>query len=711
MEIRPPRALAAALAAMLLLLAAVPGLAQQAPAAPAQGQPPAQVQELLRLLEDPGVQGWMREQRQQAREQPADEVSREIELGRGFIAERIAQARRHVAGVLEASADLPAARDRLASRVGPELRELGGLLTLVLFVAFLGAGWGLEWIFWRASRALRKHIIASSAETPVERMRIVGLRFLFGLGWVAAFAAGSIGSFLVFPWPPVLREIVLTYLQVFIVVRLVLVLGRFLLAPGAPRFRLLPMGDAAAAYWHAWTAAIVGWFAFARLTIGLMVSLGIGQRVIGAAVAVMALAWLAVALAAILRRPPRHEGGAPPSRTLSAALAAYLVLLWLCLLGGAITLFWVGFIALCTPFMLRFVRDAVAGLLHSDAAQRRDGPGSLLELCLERGLRAIVILAAIWLLAGTLGIDLASIAARETVATRLMAGALKAGIILLAADFLWHLLKVVIEGRIAASAAGPELDEDEQRRRARVRTLLPILRNILAIVLAAMTAMMALSQLGVEIGPLIAGAGVIGVAIGFGAQTLVRDVISGIFYLIDDAFRVGEYIQSSNYKGTVESFSLRSVKLRHHRGPLYTVPFGSLGAIQNMSRDWVIDKTTISVTYDSDLELAKKLIKQVGRDLAADPEFRPNIIETLKMQGVENLGDFAIELRLKMKTRPGEQFSIRRRAFALIKKSFDANGIRFAYPTVQIAGGADQGAAAAAAKQALDMAREGKAAG
>ncbi|MBM3628854.1 MAG: mechanosensitive ion channel family protein, partial [Alphaproteobacteria bacterium] len=689
---------------------------------PAQAQPPAQVQELLRLLEDPGVQSWMREQRTRSAEaQPqASEVAKELELGRGFVAERIAQARRHVAGVLDASEDLPAERDRLAARVGPELRGLGALLTLALFVAFLGAGWGLEWIFWRASRGLagvldasedlpaerdrlaarvgpelrglgalltlalfvaflgagwglewifwrasrglRKHIIASSAETTAERVRIVGMRFAFGLAWVAAFAAGSIGSFLVFPWPPLLREIVLTYLQVFLVafglawvaafaagsigsflvfpwppllreivltylqvflvVRLVLVLGRFVLAPGAPRFRLVPMGDAAAAYWHAWIAAIVGWFAFARLTIALMASLGVGQRVMGATIALMALAWLLLALVAILRRPPRHEGGDAPSLTLSIALASYLALLWLCLLGGAITLFWVGFIALCTPLALRFVRDAVAGLLHSDAAARRDGPCSLLELCLERGLRAIVILFAIWWMASVLGIDLASIAARETVATRLMAGALKAGIILLAADFLWHLLKVVIDGRIAAAASGPQLDEDEQRKRARVRTLLPILRNILAIVLAAMTAMMALSQLGVEIGPLIAGAGVIGVAIGFGAQTLVRDVISGIFYLIDDAFRVGEYIQSGNYKGTVESFSLRSVKLRHHRGPLYTVPFGSLGAIQNMSRDWVIDKTTISVTYDSDLELAKKLIKQVGRDLAADPEFK-----------------------------------------------------------------------------------------
>jgi moderate conductance mechanosensitive channel len=199
---------------------------------------------------------------------------------------------------------------------------------------------------------------------------------------------------------------------------------------------------------------------------------------------------------------------------------------------------------------------------------------------------------------------------------------------------------------------------------------------------------MALSSMGIEIGPLIAGAGVVGVAIGFGAQTLVKDIISGMFYLLDDAFRIGEYIQSGSYKGTVESFSLRSVKLRHHRGPLYTVPFGSLGAVQNMSRDWVIDKLTISVPYDTDLAAVKKIIKRIGAELASDPEFAPHVIETLKMQGVEQFGDFAIQIRMKMMTKPGEQFVIRRRAYASIKTAFEQSGIQFAFPTVHVAGNA-----------------------
>jgi len=200
---------------------------------------------------------------------------------------------------------------------------------------------------------------------------------------------------------------------------------------------------------------------------------------------------------------------------------------------------------------------------------------------------------------------------------------------------------------------------------------------------------------------LIAGAGIVGLAIGFGAQTLVKDIISGMFFLVDDAFRVGEYIESGHIKGTVESFSLRSMKIRHQRGALHTVHFGSLDNITNYSRDWAIDKITVSVTYDTDLDAVKRIVKEIGKELVADEELAPNIMETLKMQGVEQFGDFAIQIRLKIMTTPGEQAMIRRKAYALIKKSFDANGIKFAYPTVTVAGGGDTGAAVA--QKALEL--------
>ena len=155
------------------------------------------------------------------------------------------------------------------------------------------------------------------------------------------------------------------------------------------------------------------------------------------------------------------------------------------------------------------------------------------------------------------------------------------------------------------------------------------------------------------------------------------------------------YIEVGESKGTVEQIRLRSLFLRHHRGAINVLPYGEIRRLRNQSRDWVIDKMTIGITYDSDLEKARKLIKKIGAELAADPELAPKTIEPLKMQGVEQFGDFAIQIRMKMKTLPGEQFVIRRKAFAMIKKAFDANGIKFAFPTVQVAGGGEVSASVA----------------
>ena len=232
-------------------------------------------------------------------------------------------------------------------------------------------------------------------------------------------------------------------------------------------------------------------------------------------------------------------------------------------------------------------------------------------------------------------------------------------IVLLIADLIWQLSKAYIEYRLELTGHGASADE--LARNGRLRTLLPIFRNALAVFIAVVAVLTILAGLGVQIMPLIAGAGIFGVAIGFGSQTLVKDILSGVFYMLDDAFRVGEYIQSGSYKGTVESFSLRSVRLRHHRGPVFTVPFGTLGAVQNMSRDWVVEKITMTVTYDSDVELARKLIKKIGQELAEDPEFAASTIQPLKMQGIDSFGDSGIVLAMKLMTKPGEQFGIKRR--------------------------------------------------
>ena len=331
---------------------------------------------------------------------------------------------------------------------------------------------------------------------------------------------------------------------------------------------------------------------------------------------------------------------------------------------------------------------------------------------LDRALRFLLLVGGLWLLAWGWGIDYGALANQEDPLARFARGALHAVVILLVADLLWKLASTAIDRRIAlsgtADAHDPEtvsdLPPEEERRRARLRTLLPILRIVLLAVLAVMAVLMALSALGVQIGPLIAGAGVIGVAIGFGSQTLVRDIISGMFYLLDDAFRVGEYIVSGNFRGTVEGFSLRSIRLRHHRGPLFTVPFGNLGAVQNLSRDWVIDKITFNVPFDTDVAKVKKIVKQVSAEIMEDPALAKGILEPLKSQGVFAMNDFAMQIRVKFKAKPGGQFAVRRAAYDRIKRALAENGIKIAVPTVNVAGG-ESDAHTAAAQQAVAMAQ------
>lgn len=697
--------------AALLLLAITAGAAPAQTPGPTSPEPPAapaQVKALLNLLADPQVRDWLEKQKPAAAS-PADPKpeSEAPQTAGGFASARLHAIRAHLKAIGEAAPRLPTELTEAGRILYLEFEDQGLLEIGLLLTGFVALGFGLQGLFRWSTRGTLGWIVALPLDSVGDRLRAVLIRLGYGIGILLSFALGSVGAFLVFTWPPLVRDILLGYLMAFLAIRLTMVLSRFLLAPGGERFRILPMTTVAAWFWHRRVTLLVAWFVLWYVSLDLLRILGLPQPSAQVLAYIAGLGLLAIGLAMVWRRPlgPGQERGGA-----DWLVSGYFGLLWLLWVVSSMPLFWLLVVAVGLPFAIRTTQRAVNHLLRppgseesSDGTQRNAIP-SLTAICLERGLRAAWIIAAVLLLAHVWGVHWGDLTAQDTIVTRLLRGLISAVVVVLIADLVWNLARASIDCKLQEAMAAGIGDGEEAHRRARLRTLLPILRNMLFVVLAAMAVLMALSAMGVEIGPLIAGAGVVGVAVGFGAQTLVKDIISGIFYLTDDAFRVGEYIQSGNYKGTVESFSLRSVKLRHHRGPLYTVPFGSLGAVQNMSRDWVIDKLMVGITYDSDLEKAKKLIKQIGKELVQDPEFGRHIIEPMKMQGVEQFGEFAIQIRMKMMTKPGEQFTIRRRALAMIKKAFDANGIKFASPTVQVSGGAPGDpatvAAAAAARQA-----------
>ncbi|MFC3643284.1 mechanosensitive ion channel domain-containing protein [Aquibium oceanicum] len=246
--------------------------------------------------------------------------------------------------------------------------------------------------------------------------------------------------------------------------------------------------------------------------------------------------------------------------------------------------------------------------------------------------------------------------------------------------------KIIEEGgTLDDNAANPGEGEGEGGKgQTRIATLLPIFRNVIVTLLVAIGAMMVLANLGVDIGPLFAGAGVVGIAVGFGAQTLIRDIFSGAFFLLDDAFRKGEYIEIGTVKGVVEKISMRSFQLRHHLGAVHTVPFGEIHQLTNYSRDWVMMKLPLRLTYDTDIEKVRKLVKKIGQRLLDDPVVGHLFLQQLKSQGVYSMEDSAMIVRVKFMTRPGDQFVTRKVVYAAIREVFAAEGIRFAHREVTV---------------------------
>lgn len=288
---------------------------------------------------------------------------------------------------------------------------------------------------------------------------------------------------------------------------------------------------------------------------------------------------------------------------------------------------------------------------------------------------AIVVLAESWVV-NVLGL----IDARAW--DRLAAVGRSIGLTLFTAFVLWELFKYATEAymyRIAQKNLAGRGDKRTAGSIAeRFDTLMPMIRVTVATIIAVIAALIALDQLGVNTAPLLAGASVLGLAISFGSQALVKDIVSGIFYLADDAFRVGEYIRCGQAEGTVEGFTLRSIRLRHPNGQIQVIPFGELGQISNYSRDWAAVKFNLRFARDTDLEKLREATTKVGADMMTEPELKADILEPIKIHSVAEVSDNALVVRFKLKTRPGNIASIQDRTLRQMLKEMPNLGITFA---------------------------------
>jgi moderate conductance mechanosensitive channel len=321
------------------------------------------------------------------------------------------------------------------------------------------------------------------------------------------------------------------------------------------------------------------------------------------------------------------------------------------------------------------------GWHDSDPAVNRGARGidRLVARTLHHILRSVVLLIAAMILAWT-WIDAIDLPATQ--ADRALQSTAAAAGTLLVAYIAWELARLAIDRHLQGIGGGPKLpggdDEDETAPGSRLQTMLPMLRAAFGVVIAVLATLIVLSRLGVDTAPLIAGAGVFGLAVSFGSQSLVRDIISGLFYMWDDAFRVGEYIDTGRLKGTVEALGIRSVKLRHHNGPLHTIPYGQLGAVTNQSRDFATIKFNLRLEPGTDIELVRKTAKQIGIAMQDEPEIAAEVMLPLKMQGIAEVADTAVVMRFKFTARPVKPSWIQREYLKRMYRVFAEKGISFA---------------------------------
>ncbi len=231
-----------------------------------------------------------------------------------------------------------------------------------------------------------------------------------------------------------------------------------------------------------------------------------------------------------------------------------------------------------------------------------------------------------------------------------------------------------------ASKAIHRIQERQVRSSQRIATIAAVLKSLSTAAIVAVALLLCLSELSIDLAPLIAGAGIAGLAVGFGAQSLVRDFLSGIFILIEDQFGVGDVVDVGDTSGTIEKVSLRTTTLRDVNGVVWTIPNGEIHRTANHSQLWSRAILDIGVSYDTDIDHASKIMKQVADDLWREERADATILEEPAVWGVQELGDDSVVIRLVVKTDPSEQWTVGRILRARIKYAFDAEGIEIPFP-------------------------------
>ena len=709
--------------------AQVPSLAQNPPpVAAAQRPDPKEIERLVQTLDDPARREELLAQLRAL--QQAEQAGKADEAPEGIgtrlltiLSERLDNLGGEVGTAGEAVLNAPQALTWLKRQAtDPALRTTWEWLFVELALV-IGSGHAARMIVTRLLQRPRAMLGARPSRSAITKVPLLLVRAVLDAGPIAAFAVAGFGALVLIEPPPVVRLLGVTYLNASVFVQCALLGVSVLLSPNTPNLRLFPMGDAAARRLMLWSAIIAVTMLYGMLLAEAARRLGLPPqphatmvKLVGLVVAGMLMAlvlqsradvasWLRGEIAAppvlpaVERRTTDGRKTARTGRLLRAAgrriadvwhvvANLYIIVLFgiwaLEIRGGFVFVLRATIITLLTVGVARYLgratlRTAERLVLRFSQPQGRT-TWSTRRLRRYIGPSARLVQWSIFLVASLVVLDAWGLDVREWLQTaygwRIVASSLSILLVVAAALAAWELASAIIERHLTTT----DRNGRAIQRSARVRTLLPLLRNALTVVLLTVVVLIALSELGLNIGPLLAGAGVVGLAIGFGAQTLVKDVITGLFILFEDTISVGDVVNVAGKGGLVERITIRTIRLRDFDGTVHTIPFSAVTSVSNMTKDFSYYVFDVTIMHHEPVDRVVSVLQEIGEGLRADPRFAPLILEPLEVLGVDAFQESAVLIKARIKTLPIQQWNVGREFNGRMKKRFNELGIRFPIP-------------------------------
>ena len=730
-----PRLLFALLALVFaLLLTPLPGLAQTtlAPATDSAAEEPAvdpaALERIIRTLEDePARQRLVEELRalqaaQETAGEPADAglAGRVIEA----LSAQVDVLGDSLAGAARGFAGLPEFTKRTVTRLAsaPQRRQFFGQIGAVL--ASVLSGIVAYAVAVSVLRRIRGTLENRRPQPPLARLALLSLRLLLDLLAVGAFTFASMAVMSVIDPPRTTRILGLALINATSLTLLIMAMSHFLLAPTAPNLRLLWLQDETAHYLHLWARRLTVVAAYGLL-------LTDAARLVGAPAAahetVVRLIGLLLGLmltvlvlqnrrevADRLARGARRDGRralignvlyriADVWHVLAITVIAAVFVVWFVSpADGGRSIAWGISLAIIVLIVARLVEHVIDQVVQRgfrvapELAARFPG----FELRANRyvalirwSLSVIVWTVALVVILAAWGLDSIGWLTTGT-GGEILGSVISIFVVIAIAAMVWEFTSSAIARYLASQDSNGATVE----RSARIRTLLPLLRNAFLVFLIGVVGLTVMAEIGVNIGPLLAGAGIIGLAIGFGSQALVRDIITGLFILIEDTISVGEVVTVGPHTGVVEAMSIRAVRLRDLSGSVHTVPWSDVTSVINLTKDFSFYSMDIGVAYREDVDAVIEAIKQIGAELKSAPEFGRDMLEPIEVLGLDAFGDNAVVIKARLKTVPLKQWAVGREFNRRMKRRFDELGIEMPFPHRTIYFGEDKSGKAPAAR-------------